>query len=211
MNTRTPERSTPRRTSRIAVVGLAAIVAVIGFIGHQVLQSPSSPAPSPLEILRGEQRGAPGEADGVIPDGVTVSVFDDQVPAVANLDPDLLDAVRRAASDAAESGVEFHVNSGWRSAHFQQQLLQDAVSDYGSEEEAARWVATAQTSAHVSGDAIDIGPVDATSWLAQHGARYGLCQIYGNESWHYELRSAAIEQGCPEMYPDPTHDPRMWQ
>ncbi|HET9737332.1 MAG TPA: D-alanyl-D-alanine carboxypeptidase family protein, partial [Solirubrobacteraceae bacterium] len=60
--------------------------------------------------------------------------------------------------------------SGWRSPQYQEQLLHGAVSEYGSEEEAARWVATAETSAHVSGDAVDIGPSDATAWLSEHGA-----------------------------------------
>jgi hypothetical protein len=61
------------------------------------------------------------------------------------------------------------------------------------------------------GDAVDIGPADATAWLSQHGAEYGLCQIYRNEPWYYELRPEAIEHGCPPMYADPTHDPRMRQ
>jgi LAS superfamily LD-carboxypeptidase LdcB len=148
-----------------------------------------------------------GEADGVVPDGVTV--FDDEVPAVANLDPDLLDALRRAATDAADDGVEFFVNGGWRSPEYQEQLRREAVSNYGSEQEAARWVATPTTSAHVLGEAVDIGPFDARAWLSEHGAEYGLCQIYRNESWHYELRPEAIDHGCPPMYADPTHDPRM--
>jgi hypothetical protein len=63
----------------------------------------------------------------------------------------------------------------------------------------------------VSGDAVDIGPFDATAWLSKHGAGYGLCQIYRNEPWHYELRSEAIDHGCPSMHADPTHDPRMQQ
>jgi hypothetical protein len=70
-------------------------------------------------------------------------------------------------------------------------------------------VATAETSAHVLGDAVDIGRPDATAWLAEHGADHGLCQIYRNEPWHYELRPEAIDNGCPPMYADPTHDPRM--
>jgi hypothetical protein len=61
----------------------------------------------------------------------------------------------------------------------------------------------------VSGDAVDIGPADATQWLSAHGAAYGLCQIYGNEPWHYELRPEAIADGCPPTYSDPTQDPRM--
>jgi LAS superfamily LD-carboxypeptidase LdcB len=138
-----------------------------------------------------------------------VTVFDDETPALANLDPDLLGALRRAATDAAGDGVEFYVNSGWRSPAYQEQLLREAVSEYGSEAEAARWVATADTSPHVSGDAVDIGHDAATAWLSENGAEYGLCQIYRNEPWHYELRPEAIDHGCPPMYADPTHDPRM--
>ncbi|MGW6290177.1 M15 family metallopeptidase [Streptomyces sp. NPDC055107] len=168
---------------------------------------PSS-APAPLNPpLHRELGGALGEADGAVPDGVTV--LDDGIPAVANLDPDLLPALRRAAREAARDGVEFVVNSGWRSPEYQDQLLRKAIARYGSEAEAARWVATAKTSPHVSGDAVDIGPADATEWLSEHGAGYGLCQTYRNEPWHYELRTEAIDRGCPRMYADPTQDPRM--
>jgi LAS superfamily LD-carboxypeptidase LdcB len=147
------------------------------------------------------------EADGVVPDGVTV--FNDNFPAVANLDPDLLAALRQAATEAAGDGVEFFVNSGWRSAEYQNQLLREAVFEYGSEAEAARWVATADRSLHVAGDAADIGPSLAAAWLSEHGAAYGLCQIYSNEPWHYELRPEAIGDRCPRLYPDPTYDPRL--
>ena len=88
-------------------------------------------------------------------------------------------------------------------------MWQEAVVEHGSQEEAARWVSTAETSAHVSGDAVDIGPPDAAVWLSEHGAASGLCQIYGNEPWHYELRPDAVDDGCPPMYVDPTEDPRM--
>lgn len=188
-----------------------------------VLQSlaPSSPSSaSPPITPHGERQRAFGEAGpgldvprleniryGSLPDGVTV--FDDEVPAVANLDPDLVDALRQAAGDAADDGVEFYVNSGWRSAEYQDQLLREAISEHGSEEEAARWVATPENSPHVSGDAVDIGHSDATAWLSDHGEEYGLCQIYDNEPWHYELRPEADDDGCPTMYADPTHDPRM--
>jgi zinc D-Ala-D-Ala carboxypeptidase len=219
-----PARTTTRRIRirRIRVAGLLVVIAAIATaLGYQLLASSSSTAASPIDVLRSEHRGlrsehrglpsehrgALDEADGAVPDGTTV--FDDEIPGVANLDPDLLGALRQAANDAADDGVEFLVDSGWRSPEYQNQLLREAVSEYGSEEEAARWVATAETSAHVSGDAVDIGPLDATAWLSEHGAEYGLCQIYGNEPWHYELRPEAIDHGCPPMYADPTHDPRM--
>jgi D-alanyl-D-alanine carboxypeptidase len=222
-----PARTTTRRIPRIIVAGLSLVIAAIGAVlGHQLLASSSSTAASPTDVLRSEHRGALGEpdsapvlpsehrgalgeADGAVPDGATV--FDDEFPAVANLDPALLGALRQAATDAAGDGVEFFVDSGWRSPEYQERLLQEAVAEYGSEEEAARWVATPETSAHVSGDAVDVGPFDATAWLSEHGAEYGLCQIYGNEPWHYELRPEAIDHGCPAMYADPTHDPRMQQ
>jgi zinc D-Ala-D-Ala carboxypeptidase len=207
--TQTPSaRTTTRRILTIVGVGpIVVIAAITAALGYQLLKPSSSLAASPSNALRTEHRGALGEADGAVPDAVTV--FDGEIPAVANLDPDLLEALRQAATDAADDGVEFYVNSGWRSPEYQNQLLREAVSKYGSEDEAARWVATAATSVHVSGDAVDIGHVDATAWLSEHGAEYGLCQIYGNESWHYELRTDAIDRGCPPMYSDPTQDPRM--
>ena len=228
-----PARTTTRRIRirRIGVAGLLVVIAAIAAaLGYQSLASSSSTAASPIDVLRSEHpglrsehrgppgedpglpsadRGALGEVDGAVPDGTTV--FDDEISGVANLDPDLLGALRQAATDAAEHEVEFFVDSGWRSPEYQDQLLREAISEYGSEEEAARWVATAETSAHVSGDAVDIGPSGAAEWLSEHGAEYGLCQIYGNEPWHYKLRPEAIDHGCPDIYADPTHDPRMQQ
>jgi zinc D-Ala-D-Ala carboxypeptidase len=219
-----PARRTTRRIRILwlRVVGLVVVTAAVAAaLGYQLLASPSSTAASPIDVLRSEHRGAlgeadgavprrelrRGEADGAVPDGTTV--FDAEVPEVANLDPDLLGALHQAATDAAYDGVEFYVTSGWRSREYQNQLLREAISEYGSAEEAARWVATADTSPHVSGDAIDIGPSDAAAWLSEHGAEFGLCQIYSNEPWHYELRAEAIDGGCPPTYADPTHDPRM--
>jgi D-alanyl-D-alanine carboxypeptidase len=201
-------------------------------------EASSSTAPAPIHALRGERPGPPretggatanrrldapgetggaastgrvglGEADGAVPDGT--SVFDDEVPAVAKLNSDLIGALRRAATDAANDGVQLHVDSGWRSAEYQERLLREAIAKYGSEAQATRWVATPGTSAHVKGDAVDIGPTGAAAWLSNHGAAYGLCRIYANEPWHYELRPEAVAHGCPAMYADPTQDPRMHQ
>ncbi|TRO58336.1 M15 family metallopeptidase [Streptomyces sp. IB201691-2A2] len=211
MNRTPPSAQKRNRWIRwLPVVGLVVVIAAtIAALGYQMPKSSSSSVASPTNTLRMERRGALGEADGAVPDGVTV--FDDEIPAVANLDPELLKALRQAATDAADNGVELYVNSGWRSPQYQNQLRREAVSKYGSEDEAARWVATATTSPHVSGDAVDLGHSDATAWLSKHGAEYGLCQIYRNEPWHYELRTDAIDRGCPQMYTDATQDPRMQQ
>ena len=195
----------PNPTRSTAVVALAiALAAIFGVVGCQSLVSASG---SPFDIFGDGRDGDVDEADGVVPDGATV--FDDELPAVANLDPDLLGALRRAAADAADDQVELIVNSGWRSVEYQEELMSEAIAEHGSAEEAARWVATPATSAHVSGDAVDLGPADATAWSSDHGAAYGLCQIYDNEPWHYELRPEAVTQGCPARYADATQDPRM--
>jgi zinc D-Ala-D-Ala carboxypeptidase len=205
----------------VLLVVLGAITAALG--NQRLGSSPSraassspSRAASPIDIRRSEHRdlrsghhGPLGEADGAVPDGTTV--FDHEVPGVAKLESDLLAALRQAAKDAAGDGVEFVVDSGWRSPAYQEQLLREAVLKYGSEAEAARWVATPSTSAHVSGDAVDIGPSAAAAWLSEDGAAYGLCQIYVNEPWHYERRPDAVAHGCPPAYSDPTQDPRMRQ
>jgi zinc D-Ala-D-Ala carboxypeptidase len=209
-------RQPPRRTARIRAASLLVVFAGLAaaFGAHSPASSPpaaSSPSRAAPHIdRRGSERSGPlGEAGGAVPDGTTV--FDEDVPGVANLDPILLAALRRAATDAAAGGVELVVNSGWRSPAYEDRLRREAVAQYGSEAEAARWVATGTTSPHVSGDAVDIGPSAAAAWLSAHGAEYGLCRIYGNEPWHFQLRPQAVDHGCPPMYADPTHDPRMQQ
>jgi D-alanyl-D-alanine carboxypeptidase len=174
------------RIRRLRVAGVLAAIAAA--LGSQLLASSSSTARSPIDVVR----SAHGE-----------------LPGAAGLDPALRGALRRAAADAAGEGVELVVVSGRRSPAHQAELFREAVAKYGSVAEAARWVATPNTSAHVSGDAVDMGPSDGAAWLSEHGAEYGLCQIYANEPWHYELRPDAMADGCPPMYADPTQDPRM--
>lgn len=126
------------------------------------------------------------------------SPFDVADPTVGRLDPALLSAVQRATSAAAAEGITMTITSGWRSPEFQQQLLDDAIHTYGSYDAARRYVQTPQHSKHVTGQAVDIGDQAADRWLIANGARFGLCQIYANELWHFEL--AADAQGaCPPL------------
>ena len=81
-----------------------------------------------------------------------------------------------------------------------------AALAWGGETEAAETVAAGSTSRHLTGDAVDVGPTDADSWMQQHGARYGLCQIYANEMWHYELATAPGGT-CPPQYADAASRP----
>lgn len=218
MNDLRPSRDVRTRPRRRIVTTVAALALVV-LAAVAVQQSLSAafagtapaatgPAPSGGSHEASGASGAPSEADGVIRDGDQPTVFDTDRVAIGRLDPALLDALQRAATDARADGVTFLVNSGWRSAALQEHLLREAIAERG-EEEARRWVATAETSAHVSGDAVDLGPLPTLDWVVQRGWRYGLCQTYANESWHYELRPEAVDDGCPAAYTDPTEDPRM--
>ena len=143
-----------------------------------------------------------GVDDGYIEEGESISPFDD-VPAVQNLDPALREAMQAAARAAEADGNTVVLTSGWRSGAYQQSLLDKAVLEYGSEEEARQWVNTPQQSTHVKGLAVDIGYTDADDWFNQHGADYGLCQTYANEIWHFELATAPGGE-CPPQLADAT-------
>ncbi|MDR1393759.1 MAG: D-alanyl-D-alanine carboxypeptidase family protein [Bifidobacteriaceae bacterium] len=163
-----------------------------------------APGPLPSGNLSSDQARQLSSADGILPAGATI--FDEGYPGVGNLDRLLLAALQRAAVD---SGLSFHVSSGWRSQAYQAQLLEQAVITYGSEAEAIKWVAPPGKSLHVAGQAVDLGGPITQEWLAKHGPAYGLCLAYGNEPWHFELRSAAPTQGCPRPYRDASEDPRL--
>ena len=174
-------------------------------VGHSVQRTIAAGVPGEMP-RRASARGLTVD-DGEVPAGTTV--LDDSVPAVARLDPALESALRAAAADAARQGLELDVNSGWRSRAYQQELFAQAIQKYGSEAAAARWVARPGTSVHEAGRAVDLGPAATTAWLAEHGPSYGLCRIYANEPWHFELRPSASSTGCPASYADAAQDPRM--
>lgn len=187
-----------RRTRRRRLLGGAAATAVLAALAVGVSGTPSADT-----VLRTLAAAATPDttADGELAAGEALSPFDDEAPAVRKLDGPLLDAVRRAARDAQAQGITMTVTSGWRSKEYQQRLLDRAVTRYGSLDAARRYVNTPEKSTHVAGKALDIGPTAADYWLIQHGARYGLCQVYANEIWHFELRT---DPGgtCPPQLPD---------
>ena len=121
--------------------------------------------------------------------------------APTGLDPELARRFGVAQELAAADGVSLTLTSGWRSAEYQQELLDDAVEKYGSLQEARRWVLPPELSAHVQGTAIDVGPTDGALWLEAHGFELGLCRTYANELWHFEMLAGGAAQ-CPELHSD---------
>ncbi|WP_380282136.1 M15 family metallopeptidase [Kitasatospora purpeofusca] len=211
------EAGTPAATSARAGRRLAAgtsAVALLALVGACAADPPQTRAArAALSVTAGAATGtatatptptptATGpEADGEIPDGRAPSPFDTATPAVGNLDGPLREALQRAATDARAQRIEMTVTSGWRSKAYQQRLLDRAVTRYGSLEQARQFVNTPDKSAHVTGKAVDVGPTDADYWLIQHGARYGLCQVYANEIWHFELLTRPGGT-CPALLQD---------
>lgn len=121
------------------------------------------------------------------------------------LDPELLRRFETARTAARADGVTLTLTSGWRSAAEQERIIAAGVARYGSVAEARRWVLPPDTSAHVQGEAIDVGPASGATWLGLHGSRFGLCRTYANEPWHFE---PAIAPGgtCPP----PPHADSSW-
>ena len=144
---------------------------------------------------------AAADSDGALAAGQVLTAFDVADPAIGRLDPALLTAIQNATTAAAADGITMTINSGWRSPQFQQQLLDNAVQTYGSYAAARQYVQTPEASRHVTGDAVDVGGSGADQWLIANGARFGLCRIYANELWHFEL--ATDPSGtCPPLLVD---------
>ncbi|GAB7071072.1 M15 family metallopeptidase [Mycobacterium hodleri] len=181
-------------------VGLSALLMSCG-----TQPETAAPPPGPAVAVAVEPLtiGAAAEdtTGGSIPDGQLVSPFDVKNPAVGFLEPAVLAAIQNAATAAAAEGVDVQLTSGWRSKGFQQRLFDQAVTTYGNTDLAAQFVASPETSMHVFGKAVDVGPVVADQWMIANGSRFGLCQIYANEIWHFELAVDAAGN-CPPLRPN---------
>ena len=167
-------------TTCSAGVLLLALTGCLGMEGPASAVDTTPAIPDPIPV-----GGVPSVEDGYVEVGETVTL-DDDVPAIVNLDPTLRDALARASVDAAQRDVTLTFTDAWRSEGYQQFLFQQAIDTYGSEEEARRWVKPPEQSQHVLGRAVDVATADAMDWLTRFGGPYGLCQIYTNESWHFE-------------------------
>ena len=183
-----------------SVVTALALSAIL--IGCTPAEQPAPPPAGPAVAVEPLSIGA-GAVDttgGSIPDGQMVSPFDVKNPVVGFLDPPLLNAIQDATQAAAAEGVDVMLTSGWRSTGFQERLFDEAVTTYGSVDVAGQFVASPEASMHVVGKAVDVGPVDADEWMIRNGPRFGLCQIYANEIWHFELAMDAAGK-CPPLRP----------
>jgi D-alanyl-D-alanine carboxypeptidase len=202
----------PLRIFTVAGIGLTLLLAACA-PSNQTAVPAAAAGSRPLATPAAQQSPAPDEATfsigpaatdtigGYLPDGQTLSPFDGTNPVIAWLDPALLAAIQKAARAAEADGVGVQITSGWRTKGFQQRLFDDAVRTYGNVGAAEQFVASPDASRHVVGKAVDVGPAEADNWLIRNGSRFGLCQIYANEMWHFEL-AADENGGCPPLRPN---------
>lgn len=191
-----------RQWTAAVVVAILAVLAMV-LVAQQMLAAPSSGEAS---TKSGQERtNSAGMKTPVTLENPSalretrVDPHNTDHPAVKYLNPALLKAVQRAKAAAKADGIEdFWLTSGWRTAGYQQELLDSAIRKHGSEEAARKWVRTPENSEHVHGAAADIGPTAASYWMDRHASEFGLCRTYANEVWHYELKDPKAS-ACPAM------------
>lgn len=95
---------------------------------------------------------------------------------------------QRMREFVAASGGRLSIISAYRSVEEQTYLWEQALADYGSEDEARRWVAPPGKSNHNHGLAVDLGyeTDDAMEWAHKNAYKYGLHYPMEWEPWHIE-------------------------
>lgn len=188
----TNHRQTAQRVATGVIVGLPLLAAV--GIGATVVHSYNAHLRSETTQAAPKTASSPTQDvpdDSHAPTGPDVGT--------TGLSDQLTRAITRARTAAAAEGVTINIVSGYRSAANQQQLFDQAVRKYGSAAEASKWVLPPDKSDHVKGQAVDVGPYAAAKWLKANGVKFGLCQRYANEYWHFEVLAPAKDQPCPAL------------
>ena len=180
-------RAARRRRERRRRVTVAALLAVpAALLGARLVAGASAESASAKSAANATTSIAP----------TTTSVATTSVPT--GLNPGLVDAFDRAQAAAADAGHQLTITSGFRTAEEQAAMFDAEIAKRGSLAEAQRWVFPPDKSMHVHGLAIDVGDGPAAVWLADDGARFGLCRTLAWEWWHFEWRERWEATGaCP--------------
>ncbi|NUR30748.1 MAG: peptidase M15 [Catenulispora sp.] len=136
-------------------------------------------------------------------DQVDHGTADDAAHAVSGLTPPTRAALDAAQQAARRAGIKLTVNSGYRSAAYQQRVYDCWVGQTGSARTAREHALPPAESAHVAGDAIDVAPPSAAAGLEHSAGKYGLCRRYENEPWHFEYQGSYSQGRCPALVAHP--------
>lgn len=117
------------------------------------------------------------------------------------IDPELARRLADAQQGARQAGMKLVIVTAYRPWDTQLAWYRNGLAKYGSEAEARRHVLPPWESKHVRGLAVDVAENDASRWLAASNGRFGLCQRYANEPWHFEMLGD-VGQECPAMEVD---------
>lgn len=186
------ESGTPARHAGSRRVAAWAVLASAGLAGGSLAAAHPARADLAPATTAGPDSAVNGEG---VPTAKAIAA------GTEGLDPRLAAAYSAAASQAYTEGVSLSITSGYRTPAEQESLWEDGINTYGSPEAARRWVLPPGESTHVTGQAIDVGPQEGAAWLEDRGNHWGLCRMYDNEWWHFEL--ATVPDGsCPARLPD---------
>lgn len=128
----------------------------------------------------------------------------DAAMAFSGMQPGAQAAFLAAKAASQEAGIKsFILNSGYRSAAYQQRVFDCWVAELGSPQAARQYALPPSESAHVKGYAMDIAPPNAAAWLQSTAGKFGLCRRYADETWHFEYQASYKTDGCPALLPHP--------
>jgi protein involved in polysaccharide export with SLBB domain len=132
-------------------------------------------------------------------------------------------ALEEMIRDARAAGIKLVPASGFRAHARQQTIFDQAVDNYGSEEQAARWAAPPGYSEHHTGFALDFGDMSiggretrAYQWLTTNAGSFGFELSFPGggavsfEPWHWryvgdaESRKVFRSQGPQALFAAPT-------
>lgn len=127
------------------------------------------------------------ESDG----SIVTTPYQDKNGNNVRLNPAAAQGLSRIYDLARAKGIDVRINSSYRSVEEQTRLWREALSKYGSAEEARRWVAPPGRSRHNSGGAIDMNLMRNGQKIAQSEfdaliREAGMYRPMAWEGWHVE-------------------------
>ena len=158
----------------------------------------SSPSKSPSSSPSTSPAGEGGDCENT-----THDTPGDEAKKFSGMTRGTQQAFLAAQKAAQAAGQSFILNSGYRSAAYQQRIFDCWVNQLGSEQAARQYALPPDQSAHVQGYAMDIAPPSAAAWLESTKGQFGLCRRYEDETWHFEYQARYKTQGCPALLPHP--------
>ena len=112
---------------------------------------------------------------------------------ITGLNPAFAECLAKFIKAGQAAGQSMRINSGYRSPTRQAELFNQAVSKYGSESAARKWVAPPGKSNHGRGIAADLS--NSGGWAHANAGKFGLNFRMSHEPWHVEPGGGGCNSG----------------